>query len=437
MRPLAEFTASFGFEVSGSDRSTFGHTSKIKSCLEGTAQEQALLKSAKTVVFSSAISAGHPSLDFVKGLGITSLHRSELLACFTKYYLTVAIAGTHGKTTTSALVAQCLRNLGADPSWIIGAPFSDGQDSWRRGHSNILVIEADESDGSFLRYSRFISVLNNIEADHMDYYLTVDRLEAAFSSFLTGTASDGGICYFGDMPPVVEAASTYSGKKLSFGSSSPCLLRLKSLLAKGLSTTAMIEHTGQLITIELPLPGQHNVYNALASISVASLLGFDLTAAAKALSTFPGVQRRLQRYPGQGPALIFDDYAHNPGKISSCLAGLAAAYPDKSLIVTFQPHRFSRISSLYDEFVKAFHGQNTTVIVLPVYAAGEASMDGFEPEKVARDIANSSGVKSFSATTLKGACELIKSIMNPDRDIVVTVGAGDVWRVAEELSRHC
>lgn len=153
MRPLAEFTASFGVAVTGSDRSVPGQKSQILFAAEGTPKEKELIERANTIVFSSAISDDHPSLALSRTLGKSTLHRSELLAIFTRHHQTITVAGTHGKSTTSALVAHCLKALGSDPSWIIGAPFSDGQDSWRKGASPVLVIEADESDGSFLRYT--------------------------------------------------------------------------------------------------------------------------------------------------------------------------------------------------------------------------------------------------------------------------------------------
>jgi UDP-N-acetylmuramate--alanine ligase len=183
------------------------------------------------------------------------------------------------------------------------------------------------------------------------------------------------------------------------------------------------------------MPGRHNVLNALAAISVAHALHHPLEQAAKTLSNFPGVHRRLQRYPSK-QALIFDDYAHNPGKIASCIAGLREAFPERRLVVCFQPHRYSRLSSLYVEFMTCFRAPNICVVALPVYAAGEAAIKGFESERLASDIAKLSSVESFSAPTLKAAYELLKSKVDPNKDVVVTIGAGDVWQLALRLSQE-
>ncbi len=438
MRPLAEFVASLGvpsgFAVSGSDVETFSGQSSVAFAVEGSPASFALLDKAKTVVYSSAITKNHPTL--IRASHKNTLHRSELLSLLTRHYQTIAVAGTHGKSTTSALITHALKALGQDPSWIIGAPFANGQLSFGRGESALLVIEADESDGSFLRYFPTVAVLNNIEADHMDFYLSVGRLEQAFETYIHNVTDQGGIVYWQDSAAVLRSVGSFSGRSCSFGVSAEARMRVLNVTASGLSTTADISFEGRSIALNLPLPGQHNVLNALAAISACYLVGISAEAAALALGSFPGVTRRLQCYPTQNHTLVFDDYAHNPGKIRGCLEGLTAAFPDKTIIAVFQPHRFSRIASLYEEFVGAFRGFRVKVVVVPVYSSGETFVAGFDVHKIAQDIENRSAVKTFSAPTLKHAAELVKSIMNNADDLVVTLGAGDVWRVAEDLSRQ-
>jgi UDP-N-acetylmuramate--alanine ligase len=434
MRPLAEFAASFSCLVSGSDKASSGHKTSFQIASENSELAKDLIANAKTIVYSSAISQNHPTLTEGRARGINLFHRSELLALISRHYKTIAIAGTHGKSTTSAMTCHALESLGERPSWIIGAPFASGLDSVKRGGGPWLVIEADESDGSFLRYSTFISVLTNIDADHMDYYQTIDRLQEAFKTYVSNTNAEGGVVYCGDHPAVVKASAGFAGKKISYGMTSTNDLLAKHYEAKGLSATSQVNFLNGVSALQLPLPGQHNTTNALAAIGVALHLGHTLADATKVMASFPGVQRRMQRYLSSSGAIIFDDYAHNPGKILSCIAGISEAFPHRRIVACFQPHRFSRISSLYTDFISSFRAKNIVVVVLPVYASGEAPIKGFEPERIAADIAKMSGAQTFSAPTLKGGAELIKSILDPNSDVVVTIGAGDVWQVAQRLS---
>jgi UDP-N-acetylmuramate--alanine ligase len=440
MRPLAEFTASLmkaaNTLVTGSDVGGNAHVSHILFGVEGSEEAFALLDKARTVVFSSAITPNHPALVRASQRGLKILHRSELLAIFSRYYRAITVAGTHGKSTTSALIAHALTVLGRDPSWIIGAAFANGAPSFHRGASDLLVLEADESDGSFLRYTPTVAVLNNIESDHMDYYQTIGRLEEAFGAYVAKVPAEGALAYWCDSPAVLRATNTFQGRACTFGTSAEARLRLLDHRAEGLSTTATMTADGYKVSFTLPLPGQHNLLNAMAAISACCLLGLSAESVAGSLGSFPGVKRRLQRYYAKGPALIFDDYAHNPGKIRSCLEGLAASFPHKRIIAVFQPHRFSRISSLYSEFIAAFEGFNMTVVVVPVYASGEMPMQGFSEDNIARDIGTSSRVTALAVPSLDHATQLIQSTFDVSADVVVTLGAGDVWRVADSLSRQ-
>ena len=436
MRPLAEFVATFGCAVTGSDLTPAFGRSLVKFAAEGSPEDLDLIAKAGTIVFSSAIPEGHPTLREASLRAKVTLHRSLLLARITSAFKTIAVAGTHGKSTTSALVAHGLGGLGLDPSWIIGAPFADGRSSYHRGKGELLVIEADESDGSFLRYSPFIAVLNNIEPDHMDFYQTIERLEGAFGSYAANVCAEGTLVYWQDSPSVARAIAGFSGKRLSFGETVGSDLRLLETATSGLKTTATFLNHGSRRQFKLPLPGRHNVLNGLAAICVLLLLDQPAETSCLALESFPGIERRLQPYTSVSGALIFDDYAHNPGKIRSLLAGLTDAFPERRVVAVFQPHRYSRISSLYEDFVTAFKGKSVVVVVLPVYAAGEPVISGYEAETIARDISKGSGAKTFFAPTLKAGADLVKSIIDLNNDLVVTIGAGDVWLVAKDLSER-
>ena len=434
MTPLAEFTLELGIALTGSDLSETSWLDSAIYTLQGSAAESVAIKSAKTVVYSSAVPNDHPSLATARQLGKNMLHRSDLLSIYSRAYRTIAISGTHGKTTTSALVAHILWSLGCDPSWIIGANFSDGRSASHLGSADILIIEADESDGSFTKYESLVSIVNNIEPDHLDFYLTIGNLHQAFAKFLQSTSSHGSVVYNADDPAANAVAIGCGRKAVSFGCSKDAATRMLDATISGLSTTVEFSSRGKNIRFKLPLPGKHNVLNALAAITACGALGLDPDACAKTLCNFPGVARRMQAYSNVAGALIFDDYAHNPGKIKSCLQGLNSAFPERQLIAVFQPHRYSRVSSLYQEFMSAFCSSRAKVIVLPVYAAGENPVAGYGPELLASDIAKISGVETFAAHSLKDAADLVKSIMDPKIDLLVTIGAGDVWRVALDVA---
>ena len=434
MAPLAELSAAFGARISGSDLVAPTWLDSKLFCKQGGEAENSAISAAKVVVFSSAISMDNPALKFAQTLGKTILHRSDLLALFSNHAKTVAVAGTHGKTTTSALIAHILAELNLKPSWIIGATFADGGAAFKRGDSELLVIEADESDGSFVKYHAFISIVNNIEPDHMDFYGTEENLHATFGKFLANTDRSGCIIFNADDATARLLALRSGRRHLGFGMSHSANVRLLHARSTGLSTAGEVSLGGKSFTFKLPLPGLHNAFNAVAAITACHAMGFDHLACAAALTNFPGVSRRLQLYKTRSGALVFDDYAHNPGKIRSCLTGLVAAFPDKRILAVFQPHRFSRISSLYAQFVDSFRAPGARVIVLPVYASGENAIIGYAPERIASDIAQGSGVETFHADSLKAAGDLVKSMMDPDLDLLVTIGAGDVWRVAKDVS---
>jgi UDP-N-acetylmuramate--alanine ligase len=436
MAPLAELSASWGAKISGSDLVPPSWLHSKLFFKQGESGEESAIRTANTVVFSSAISKDNVALTLSQKLGKTLMHRSDLLALFSNNSRTVAVAGTHGKTTTSALVSHVLSQLDQNPSWIIGAAFADGGAAFGRGDSDLLVIEADESDGSFVKYQPYISVVNNIAPDHMDFYLNEENLRATFGKFVAQTKPEGSIVFNADDTTAALLASQSGRKHFGFGMGPSADVRLLHARSSGLSTTGEVALEGKSFAFRLPLPGLHNAFNAVAAITTCYAMGLDHQSCAAALNNFPGVSRRLQRYKTKTGALIFDDYAHNPGKIGSCLSGLSAAFPDKRILAVFQPHRFSRISSLYDQFVTSFRAPRVRVVVLPVYASGEPHSPGFPPDRIARDIALGSGVETFPANSLKAAGDLVKLLMDPDLDVLVTIGAGDVWRVAKDVSSH-
>lgn len=436
MAPLAAMASEYGAKISGSDLITPAWLDPKFFFKQGDASELNAIEAAGTLVVSSAIAPNNPALEFAKRARKPVIHRSDLLAIFSNSHRTFAVAGTHGKTTTSALIAHILTSNYQSPSWIIGASFADNRNSFCRGDSDFLVIEADESDGSFIKYHPFISVINNIEPDHMDFYGSEARLRGAFGQFMENTAPNGRIVYNADDSAVVPLVLKSGISHLGFGQGVGADVRLLHARSSGFSTSGEVAFSGQNIAFKLPLIGVHNAMNAVAALAACHAAGLDLLECSRTLAHFPGVSRRLQLYKTRSGAIVFDDYAHNPGKIKGCLTGLAASFPEKRILAVFQPHRFSRISSLYAQFVSSFRLSRLRAVVLPVYAAGEPTLEGFTPQKVADDISRESGIETFPVSSLKDAADLVKSLMDPNLDLLVTIGAGDVWRVAKDVSER-
>jgi UDP-N-acetylmuramate--alanine ligase len=434
MAPLAGMTLQLGAAVTGSDVTSTNAITANALFRQGDHAELEALSKAKTLVYSSAISQNHKSLERGRELGKKIIHRSDLLAIFCNNLKTIAVAGTHGKTTTSALITHILRKLDRLPSWIIGAAFSDGNAAFYHGDSDYLVIEADESDGSIIKYHPFISVLNNIEPDHLDFYGSFENLRRAFAVFIQNTSENGSILYNADDLTVKNLVSTCKNRNIGFGSHGDAGARLLHTHTSGLLTAGELLVGTKNVSFKMPLTGRHNAINASAALAVGHALGLDPFNCAKALADFPGVARRLQLYQTRSGALVFDDYAHNPGKIKSCLSGLVDAFPNKRILAVFQPHRFSRLMSLYKEFLTSFKFKGLRVIITPVYAAGEPPLEDLTPQRLALDIANKSNVEAFHADSLKEAVELVKSMMDQKLDLLVTVGAGDVWHVARDVA---
>ncbi len=433
MRPLAHFAHLSGAVVTGSDSNDRPLVSPFPLERDGSEGSLNAIKDAKTIIYSSAINRDHPELLTAIAQRKTVLHRSEFLSEVTGFFKTISIAGTHGKSTVAALVTHILLRCAKEPSWIIGAPFANGVEAFGLGLSEYLVIEADESDGTFLRYKTNIGLINNIAADHLDFYGDLGKLRATFGDFAKSIQPDGACIFGADCENSRWAADAARCAKLGFGVNLDSDGVLHNWTAKGLESLIHASVGGMALNFVLPLTGRHNALNALAAILIAQQAGISPDASARTLRDFPGVARRLQRYPSKSGKLIFDDYAHNPGKILGCLQGLRSAFPDRRLIAVFQPHRYSRVATLYQEFVQSFACDNTVVIVVPVYAAGEPARPGFDSDQLGADIARGSGVKTFSAPSLKEAANLVNLMSDPQQDIIVTLGAGDVWQVAKLL----
>lgn len=436
MRPLAEIAHKQSYEVTGSDQSRSMNVERLlANGINVTIGHSPANLPPKpcTVIVSSAVKADNPELKAALDQGYSILHRSDLLKDLMVGKKAICVSGTHGKTSTTAMLAFMLHALGLDPSAAIGGELVGLQQASFVGSGEYFVAECDESDGSFLKYDPYLSIITNIDLDHLDHYGDIEGLKTAFLSFLHKTDKDGTAIVGWDNPIVRELMASFAGDKLAFGTrigSEVRGTRFKSM-GRTVSYEAVVDKT--LIKGEAALVGKHNFQNILCCLSVAHSLSLDLAKAAHALSLYPGVARRFSLMAEHKSVKIYDDYAHNPGKIRSCIEGARSAFPTERILVIFQPHRYSRLETMYNEFMQSF-GAADEVFVLPVYAAGETSTRDFSPTRVALDISEASQVKASMYAT-----EVLKSRLSPDSHslqllptVLITIGAGDVWRLSQE-----
>jgi len=433
MSGLAELARSRGFVVSGSDVAESDAVRQLQQNGFSVHQSHSAnsISAEHTVIYSSAIKPDNIELVEARNLHCTVLHRSELLAHLMHGKKQITVAGTHGKTTTSAMLVHMLTSLGCDPDAVIGGVMCNSGKSFRAGEGSLFVAEADESDGSFLRYGPFISVLTNVDSDHMEFFKTTDNCVAAFGDYLRRTHEDGVAVVGWDSPLARVASECIADRRLTYGLLLGSEVRGVNIVSKDgvTSFTAVVER--DQVKCRIKMPGRHNVQNALCALAVARALDLDVDLAAAALEDFRGAERRLSLVAETKDACIYDDYAHNPGKISACLSSVKEMWPAKKLIVVFQAHRYSRLQTMHESMLSSFMAADL-VVTLPVYAAGELPVSGFSPAELSQEISSLSNTHALPAEDFDSAVNLVCAEMTP-QVIIVTVGAGDVWKVAQML----
>jgi len=433
MSGLAELCLSHGLAVSGSDLRSNPMTEKLTAkgaqIYLGHLADQ--VKHAGTVVISSAIEAHNLELAAAKAAGVEILHRSELLAQSFKGKKAITVAGTHGKTTTTAMLGYMLEKYGLSPTIICGGVMNQYQSTVHVGEGDYIVAEADESDGSFLKYQPFISIITNIDFDHMEYFKDQDGLLKAFLKYAKATHKDGTVVAGWDSALVRDLMTNFTGVKLAYGFLLGSEVRAFNFSCKeGVSAFSAVVERDKL-DCHINMIGRHNVQNALCCLAIARTLGLDLKKASSIIRDFPGVKRRQEVILKTDNVTIFDDYAHNPGKISALVNSIRESWQHRHLIVAFQPHRFSRLDTMYEEMIGSV-GAADEVFVLPVYAAGEITTKDYSPERLAKDIQSRSGKKAYPCSSIDDATRKIEKAIKPG-SIVVTVGAGDVSSIADHL----
>ena len=441
MAGIAEVCLNLGYQVTGSDLRSSPNLDNLL-CQGARAQfnhQASLVKTADVVVVSSAIEASNPEIIWAKSERIPVIPRAEMLAELMRMRFGIAIAGTHGKTTTTSLTAAILTEAGLDPTYVIGGRLNQIGSNARLGQSQYLVAEADESDASFLHLMPMICVVTNIDEDHMDTYEgDYARLEQTFIEFVHRLPFYGDAILCVDHPNVRALMPKLSRKITTYGFDAEADIRGEILEEKGLTTRFKVQvRDGGSFEVTLNLPGLHNVANALASIAVSLNQGVEFAAIQRALRAFSGVGRRFEVYPqrtigGQSVTLV-DDYGHHPVELEATLSTARKVFPQQRLVLVFQLHRYTRTRDLFDDFVQAL--MLADLVILPdVYAAGEPHLPNFDAKAMLQAL-RLRGASGVYAESLEKLDQIADEVVN-DSDVVLVMGAGNIGGIAKQWSQQ-
>ncbi len=430
MSGLARILAQSHVQVSGSDQQEGEVLDSLRSLgvrVEIGHREENLPEAGLLVV-SSAISGENVELEAARGRGLQILHRSEMLAELLRYRVGIAVSGTHGKTTTSAMIATLLKEVGLDPTAIVGARLSNLGTNAVLGFGPHLVCEADESDRSFLRVPAVLKIVTNIDADHMDVYRDREDLENAFLEFMNSVPFYGLVIACRDDPGLRDLTKKVHRRVLTYGLDEDADVSAKHLENKAFGTAFTCFHRGRKLgRAELHVPGRHNVQNALAAVATGLRLEVPFEKVAEALACFQGTERRQQFKGERDGVAVIDDYAHHPTEIRATLDGLGEF--GQRTVVVYQPHRYTRTEYLMDRMGNCFEAADR-LFVMEIYAAGEEPIPGVDSRELVDRIRRSREVTFVEEPT--AMVRILEQETKPG-DLVVTMGAGDVWKVGEEF----
>lgn len=439
MSGIARYLLSQGENVSGSDLKESKTIAALRDmgCQIFIGHNPENVHGAAEVVTSTAIRPDNPEVQEAKRVGIPVIHRSKKLAQLVNAHRGITIAGTHGKTTTSSMVATMLKANDLAPSYVIGGIVKSFADNARCGDTEWFVIEADESDGSLIEYHPEIAVLTNIEMDHQDYYRDTVHLHEIFAEHIQNVRPGGLVVYCSDDPGVLRLVGHAVGTErlfLSYGLREGADIRAENITFEGLgSTFDVVTSQGTLGSISLQVPGRHNVQNSLAAVTIGLHMGLSIEQISAGLYEFRGVQRRFEILGKTDNLTVVDDYAHHPSEIVATLSAARQSHKNR-IITVFQPHRYSRTKSLAREFGGAFSNADE-VIIVDVYGAGEDPIPMVSGDLIARHIQETNHPNVQFIPDLETAEEVIANRLQPN-DLVITLGAGDVYKIAHNLSRR-
>ena len=434
MSGIAELLLNLGYKVSGSDLQTSEITERLKGLggiiFAGHGADQ--ISGADVVVTSSAVGRENPEVLAAGRISIPVIPRAEMLAELMRLKYSVAIAGAHGKTTTTSMVASVLAQGGLDPTVVIGGKLKSIGSNAVLGKGDFIVAEADESDGSFLKYSPAIAVVTNIDREHLDYYQDLETIKAVFLDFIDRIPFYGLAILCLDNESIQDLIPKIKKRYITYGMSSQADFQIRDVeFEKRRSCFSVYRQGHKLGRFTLNLPGIHNVYNATASIATGVELDVPLDAIESALQTLEGVQRRLEIKGEMNGITVVDDYGHHPTEIKTTLHAIEECWPDNRKIIVFQPHRYTRTRALFDDFTRSFY-QSDILLVLPIYAAGEQKIEGVTGRRLCEDIKAHGHKEVIYSEGQEDAVTYLKENLKPG-DVLLTLGAGDVWKVGMDI----
>jgi UDP-N-acetylmuramate--alanine ligase len=435
MSGIAEVLLSIGYAVSGSDLRASPVIERLRklgaTIHEGHRAEN--VQGAQVVVISSAVPPDNPEVVEAHRLKIPVIPRAEMLAELMRLKFGIAVAGAHGKTTTTSMVAAVLGAAGLDPTFVVGGRVNHAGSNARVGQSEYMVVEADERDRSFLLLAPVIAVVTTIDREHLDHYKSLEEIQDAFLQFVNRVPFYGSVVLCLDEPNVQAIVSRVRRPVITYGTSSQSDLQITDVKLQGLSSEFRLQFHGEdLGVFHLPAPpGIHNVRNAAAAVAVALALNVPAELIRSGLEHFSGVGRRFEIKGSFNGVTLIDDYGHHPAEIRATLeAARGCGY--KRLLVLFQPHRYTRTQQLWDDFCHSFN-QADVLVTTDIYAAGEAPIDGVTSERLAMAISAAGHKSVVYSSTLQGGIEFMMQEARKG-DAVLTIGAGSVGRVTDELA---
>ncbi len=429
---IAELLLSSGARVSGSDLSENANTQRLrkKGAQVFIGHDAKQVEGTDVVVYSTAVSPNNPEMSAARSQRIPLIHRAEALAEVMRLKRGIAVAGTHGKTTTTTMISSILLHAKLEPTVFVGGRFHLIDSTAQLGQGEWFVAEADESDGSFRRLQPEIAIITNIDSDHLDYFKSFENLQKAFYDFSLSVSFYGRLIVCGDDPRVRELFQNYP-KRISFygfDEKNDFVLRGE----KGVYDVFEREHHQDQIkkvaSFRMELPGKHNALNALAALICGFQVGVSFEVGAEALEKFQGADRRFQFKGEVGGISIYDDYGHHPTEVRCVLQAFKEKFPDRRVVVCFQPHRYSRTETCWSEFLSCFNNADL-LFVLDIYEAGETPLPGIDSRRLTEEIHHSN--KMYLAKNLSLAHELKKHLRSGD--VFVTLGAGDGWKIGASL----
>ncbi|MGW8284951.1 MAG: UDP-N-acetylmuramate--L-alanine ligase [Candidatus Deferrimicrobiaceae bacterium] len=433
MSGIAELLLNLGYRVSGSDLRLSDTTERLEAAgamIRSGHGAANIPEDARVVVVSSAVRQDNEEVVEAHRRKIPVIPRAEMLAELMRMKYGIAIAGTHGKTTTTSMVATVLAAAGWDPTAVVGGKLNSLGSNAKLGSGDFLVAEADESDGSFVKLSPTVAVVTNIDPEHLDYYSGIGQIKETFLHFLNKVPFYGFAVLCVDHPNVQELIPSLQKTYVTYGFSHQADYRADNVVSEGMVNRFRVVRRGELLgEFSLTAAGRHNVSNALAAVTVASELGIPVDKIREGLADYRGVHRRFQVKGERDGVTVVDDYGHHPAEIRATLEAAREVWPDRRVVVGFQPHRYSRTNALFQEFLSAFH-EADLLFVFDVYPAGEEPIPGASGERLCEAIRNHGHKAAFYAGKAAEAAADVLPRLRPG-DIFLIMGAGDVWKLAD------